>query len=103
MLIKIPEPWQSFLKEIDEFVDCETQLHCFGGFVVTVVYGRERETSDLDVLTLVRRPPGLFDKAGIGSEMYRRHGIYLDPVGVATLPENYEERLNEIFSAHSNI
>ena len=95
MLIKIPEPWLSFLNEIDEFVGVETHLHCFGGFVVTVLYGRERETSDIDVLTLVRHPPGLFDKAGIGSEMYHRYGLYLDPVGIATLPGNYEERLEE--------
>lgn len=97
MQTKIPEPWLSFLSEIDEFVGEETHLHCLGGFVVTVIYGRERETSDIDVLTLVQRPPGLFDKAGIGSEMYARYGLYLDPVGIATLPENYEERLDESF------
>ena len=97
MQTKIPEPWLSFLNEIDEFVDEETHLHCLGGFVVTVVYGRERETSDIDVLTLVQRSPGLFDKAGIGSEMYHRYGLYLDPVGIATLPENYEDRLEEVF------
>ncbi len=97
MSSKIPEPWLSFLNEIDAFVYEETYLHCLGGFVVTVVYGRERETSDIDVLTLVRRPPGLFEKAGLGSEMYKRSGLYLDPVGVATLPENYEDRLGEVF------
>lgn len=97
MQINVPEPWLSFLNEIDSFVDEETQLHCIGGFVVTVVYGRDRETSDIDVLTLVQHPLGLFDQAGIGSDMYKRYGLYLDPVGIATLPENYEDRLQEIF------
>ena len=102
MQTRIPEPWFSFLSEIDASVEEETHLHCFGGFVVTVVYGRERETSDIDVLTLVRRPAGLFERAGIGSEMFRRFGLYLDPVGVATLPENYEERLAEVFPGTFN-
>ena len=94
----IPEPWLSFLREIDAFVDKPTQFHCLGGFVVTVVYGLERPTSDLDTLSLVGHPPGLFDFAGIGSELYHRYGLYLDRVGIATLPENYEERLSEVFA-----
>jgi len=94
----IPEPWLSFLREIDALTGDEVQLHCLGGFVVTVVYGSERSTSDIDALTLVRHPPGLFHQAGIGSNLYKRHGLYLDPVGIATLPENYEDRLEEIFS-----
>lgn len=93
----IPEPWLSFLQEIDEFLHEETHFHCLGGFVVTVVYGSERVTSDLDTLTLVKRPPELFDRAGIGSDLIKKHGLYLDPVGIATLPENYEDRLEEIF------
>lgn len=94
----IPEPWLSFLREIDALVEGETKLHCIGGFVVTVVYGAARNTSDIDTLTLVHQPPGLFDQAGIGSRLYKQYGLYLDPVGVATLPENYEDRLVERFS-----
>ncbi|MBK8464573.1 MAG: hypothetical protein IPL32_01965 [Chloracidobacterium sp.] len=97
MTSNIPEPWLSFLREVDASVSEETHLHCLGGFVVTVVYGLKRETSDIDVLTLVRRPAGLFDLAGIGSTLFKRYGVYIDPVGVATLPENYEDRLTEVF------
>lgn len=93
----IPEPWLSFLREIDAFIEEETHLHCLGGFVVTAVYGLKRQTSDVDTLTLVERPPELFDRAGIGSELFKKYGLYLDPVGIATLPENYEDRLEEIF------
>ena len=99
MTSNIPEPWLSFLREIDASVKEETHLHCLGGFVVTVVYGLERPTSDIDVLTLVRRPAGLFDLAGLGSELFVKYRVYIDPVGVATLPENYEDRLTEVFPA----
>ena len=93
----IPEPWLSFLREIDAYLDEETHLHCIGGFVVTIVYGSERETSDIDALTLVRHPAGLYKFAGIGSHLFKKYGLYLDPVGIATLPENYEDRLTQIF------
>lgn len=92
-----PDPWNSFLRDIDEFVSAETDLHLLGGFVVTVVYGAARSTSDLDVLTTTRPDPKLLKFAGRGSELDRRHKVYLDPVGVAPLPENYEERLIQIF------
>ena len=32
-----------------------------------------------------------------GSKLHRKYKVYLDFVGVARLPENYEERLTEIF------
>jgi len=92
-----PEPWNSFLRDVDEFVSEEIHLHLLGGFVVTVIYGAPRETSDLDVLTTVRLDPKLLEYAGQGSELHRKHGVYLDPVGVAPLPENYEDRLIPVF------
>jgi hypothetical protein len=94
----IPEPWISFLREIDSFAGEETRFHCLGGFVVTVVYGLERITSDLDTLTLVDHSPDLFARAGFGSDLFKKYGLYLDPVGIVTLPENYEERLKAIYS-----
>ena len=53
---QIPEPWRSFLGELDQHATEETRLDCMGGFVVTVLYGFSRETSDLDVL-LISSPP----------------------------------------------
>ncbi len=97
MQTKLPEPWLSFLNEIDDLLTEETHFHCLGGFVVTVVYGFNRDTSDVDILTLVRGSATLTDRAGEGSELHRRHGVYLDPVGIATLPEDYEERLSDVF------
>ncbi len=34
----IPEPWLSFLRELDSAVREEVRLDCMGGFVVTLVY-----------------------------------------------------------------
>lgn len=99
---EFPDPWHSFLSEIDAFISEETHLHCLGGFVVKVLYGYERETSDLDYLTLVGRTENLVEFAGEGSEVARRYGVYLDPVGIALTPEDYEERLVEMFPGTFN-
>jgi len=47
-----PEPWRSFLKELDELLKGPVELRCLGGFVITQQYGIGRETSDIDYLTL---------------------------------------------------
>lgn len=91
----IPEPWSSFLSEIDAGISEEVEVHCLGGFVVTVVYGFARPTADVDVLTVVPRGEveRLIDLAGKGSALHRKHGLYLDLV---TVPEDYEQRLVEV-------
>lgn len=94
---ELPEPWHSFLREIDDFLDEETQVHCLGGFVVTVIYGADRSTVDLDALSLVERDSPLWEFAGRGSDLHKRHRVYLDRVGIAPLPENYAERMTEVF------
>jgi hypothetical protein len=35
--------------------------------------------------------------AGKGSELHTKHSVYLDVVTVATYPEDYEQRLVEVF------
>jgi hypothetical protein len=93
------EPWRSFLKDLDARIEQETELHCCGGFVVTIVYGLERTTADLDVVSVVPsdQQRGLAVLAGRGSELQRMHGVYLDVVTVATLPDRYEERLTDLY------
>ena len=93
----IPEPWRSFLLEIDGYVTHDHYFHCLGGFVVTHLYGSVRTTSDIDFLTLVQGNDELINYAGIGSPLYKRFGLYLDPVGVANVPEDYEARLIEMY------
>lgn len=94
---KPPEPWLSFLNEIDDLAAGEAHFHCLGGFVVTQMYGSARSTSDVDFLSHLMRNNVLTDHAGKGSRLHERYGIYLDPVGVAQVPENYEDRLVEMY------
>src|SRR4051812_41909560 len=95
----LPQPWKDFLADLDRRVASDVTFHCVGGFVVTAYYGLLRATGDLDVVVV--RPSAsqnmLVTLAGKGSELHDRHGIYLDVVTVATYPENYEDRLVEIF------
>jgi hypothetical protein len=93
-----PEPWRSFLADVDASLSEEVHLHCCGGFVVTQVYGVARTTSDVDFLGVVPNVrESLTRIAGKGSALHRKHKVYLDAVTVATPPENYQERLLPIF------
>ncbi len=53
--IIIPEPWRAFWKEINETVTQPLELHCLGGFVITLLYGLERSTADVDVISVIPR------------------------------------------------
>jgi|SRR6185503_7139428 len=64
-----------------------------------VHYGMPRRTGDIDLLAVV--PHGmtqlLQELAGEGSRPHRTHLVHLQQVGVATVPEDYQERLVEMF------
>jgi hypothetical protein len=96
----LPEPWLSFLSKLDESVSEPIDLHCLGGFVVTVVYGAERTTSDIDVLTFVPKNEAwaVLNQGQKGSELHKQYKIYLDPVDIVVPPEDYDKRLTEVFT-----
>lgn len=98
-LEQIPEPWISFLTEIDASVNGKIEFHCLGGFVVTMVYGLARSTADVDVVMIAPRGEieYLLELAGRGSALHRKHKVYLDFVTIAAVPEDYDERLTEMF------
>lgn len=95
----MPEPWLSFLRELDSAVKEEVRLDCMGGFIVTVVYGFSRPTGDLDALEILPPAAGLtlLELGMQGAPLHKKYNIYLDRVGVAKVPEEYESRLTEIF------
>ncbi|HWZ99017.1 MAG TPA: DUF6036 family nucleotidyltransferase [Candidatus Dormibacteraeota bacterium] len=95
----IPEPWRSFLAELDEKATAETRLDCMGGFVVSMEYGFSRETADLDVLVIAPREQvaPLLELGKQGGPLHKKYKVYLDHVGVAKVPDGYEERLREMF------
>ena len=96
---QIPEPWNSFLSELDSHLDENVEFHCLGGFVLTTIYGLPRSTADVDVVPVASGISNahLLGLAGKGAELHRKYGVYLDLVGVAPLTEDYESRLTEIF------
>jgi len=47
---EIPKPWDAFLKDLDRSLGEPVELHCLGGFVLTMLYGLKRPTADVDVL-----------------------------------------------------
>jgi hypothetical protein len=96
---KLPEPWRSFFGEIDAALNQELILHCLGGFVAKVLYDLPRETSDVDVLPLTSSSDIdlVIASAQEGSTLHKKYGVYLQVVGVATVPDEYESRLSEMF------
>jgi hypothetical protein len=94
------EPWKSFLHELDERLSGVTELHCFGGFVVAECYGLMRTTADVDFVQVrgADNANMLLKLAGKASPLAIKHKVYLDFVTIATVPEDYENRLLEIFS-----
>lgn len=96
----ILEPWKSFFTEIDNSLHEELALHCLGGFVMTMLYGLDRPTADIDVLPLGvnSATESLMRLAGEGFALHKKCGVYLQIVGVAQIPLNYEDRLTEMFA-----
>jgi hypothetical protein len=94
-----PSPWKEFLQDLDAAVNEGCILPCFGGFAVTVEYGISRSTLDIDVLDVA--PPHmvatLIREAGKGSPLAIKHKVYLDVVGIANAPFDYEPRLRAMF------
>jgi hypothetical protein len=70
-----------------------------GGFVITMVYGFSRPTGDLDVLEIAPREVGrsMLELGMRGGPLDKKYKIYLDHVGVTHVPEDYKDRLTEIF------
>lgn len=95
----LPPPWHAFLRDLDERLDEPIALQCVGGFVVSLLYGLQRPTGDVDVVSVVPAHVKvlLVHLAGRGSDLHRRHGVFLRIVTVATLPEDYATRLTEMF------
>lgn len=75
-----------------------------GGFVVTMVYGFSRPTGDLDALEIIPKAAGLalLELGMQGGPLHKKYKIYLDRVGVAKVPEDYESRLAEISRRRSS-
>jgi hypothetical protein len=92
-------PWSAFLGELDQAISEPVKLHRVGGFVVGLLYGLPRPTGDLDYVAAIPRYriEELQHLAGRGSKLAAKHQLHLQHVTVATMPEDYESRLIEMF------
>lgn len=97
---EIPPPWREFLREVDEALPEPTEIRCLGGFVITLLHGFPRPTSDLDYIETIPAHAASFlqEVAGLDSQLHAKHGVYLQYVTVADLPESYEDRLTPLFA-----
>jgi len=90
------DPWRSFFTDIDTALNQEVTFHCLGGFVAKFLYDLPRETSDVDVLPIASNQEidSVIRTAVAGSSLHKKYGVYLQVVGVVTVPEDYESRLH---------
>jgi uncharacterized nucleotidyltransferase DUF6036 len=95
-----PSPWAEFLRELDALLPNQVKVHCIGGFVVSLYYGLPRPTGDIDFYSAlpIACVNDLEAKAGAGSALAKKYKIHVQHVAVNSLPENYEERLSEMFA-----
>ncbi len=95
----IAEPWRSFLNELDRIATSTVRLDCIGGFVVTMLYGLNRPTADVDVLEIAPLSAAdAFSRIAMqGGPLFKKYGVYLDRVTVAQPPYEYESRLQKMF------
>ena len=63
-----------------------------------VVYDFDRETSDVDILPVAtnREINSALSLGLKGSKLHKKYKVYLEIVGMAPIPQDYEQRLTEI-------
>jgi Nucleotidyltransferase of unknown function (DUF6036) len=95
----IPPPWAEFLRELDALLPNQTDLQCLGGFVLSLHYGLQLPTGDIDYYSIVPIDceTELLRLAGEGSALAQKHKLRVHHVTIITMPENWEDRLVEMF------
>jgi len=94
--IKLAPHWQKFLAEVDQLLTGPAQITCIGGFVMTEAHGASRSTGDLDLIESNSQVVEELQKiAGEGSELHKKHKLYVEYVGVVTMPLEFSSRLDE--------
>ena len=81
-----PSPWREFFAEIGRELTGPVELHCLGGFVVSVVYGfgDVRPTGDVDYSEIIPSTmrAELQELGGPESRLHAKYRVYLQGVNV---------------------
>jgi Nucleotidyltransferase of unknown function (DUF6036) len=95
---RIQEPWLSFLQDVDRNLTELVELHCLGGFVLSVLAKLPRPTGDVDFIEVKPSPAGerLLTIAGEGTPLATEHSLHFHRVTIAEYPADYETRLIDI-------
>jgi hypothetical protein len=90
---ELSPPWGEFLDELDEALSEPIELHCIGGFVISLLYGLPRPTGDVDYISAVphNRIEELEQLAGRGSKLARKYKVYYN-----TLPSRRCRRITNL-------
>lgn len=98
MPISIQEPWLSFLCDVDKSLTKPVEVHCLGGFVMSVLWELPRPTGDVDFIDIIPSEAmhELLVIAGEDSELARRYHLKFHRVTTALCPEDYVSRLVDI-------
>jgi hypothetical protein len=97
---QVPEPWLSFLRELDSLVNEPVRLDCIGRFCGhNALRPGPANTADVDVLEIAPlSAAATFGQVAMqGGELHKKYGICLDRVTVVQAPYEYESRLVEMF------
>jgi hypothetical protein len=98
MPARFPEPWLSFLRDVDRALSQPVEIGCIGGFVLLVMWEIPRATGDVDFIYI--DPEGadeeLLNIAGEDTELWKRYKLKFQRVTVADIPEGYAARLSNI-------
>ena len=96
----LPSPWAGFFEELDAALHEQVRVYCIGGFVVSIYYGLQRATGDVDYSSAapIHCIKDLQALAGKDSALAKKYRVHLQHVAVNTLPENWEDRLVEMFA-----
>jgi hypothetical protein len=98
MQVTIPDPWLSFLREVDHALKQQVVVHCLGGFVLTVMWALPRPTGDVDVIEVEpsAAAANLLTVGGEGSVLSERYHLQFHEVTIAEYPSEYASRLVDI-------
>jgi hypothetical protein len=95
----LPSPWDRFLAELDGLLREQVHVHCIGGFVVSLFYGRPLPTGDVDYFAVI--PYASVDDlqawAGPDSTLAKKYKLHFHHFPAISLPEDYETRLSEMY------
>jgi hypothetical protein len=95
----LPEPWLSFLNELDRIATSTVRLDCIGRFVVTMLYGLTRPTADVDVLEIAPLSAAdAFSKVALlGGPLFGSMASIWIASPLRSHPTNTKSRLQEMF------